>query len=299
MLRLILVATTLTGFLASCVLPRTTAAPMSFATNYLPTVVHLTAESIYSTHAVNVKPIGTAKAEPTLISSTAVLTDTPTPASGNTLGAIQISAPGLMSRVVSPLEVHLIAIAGASKKISVDLYSEDGTLLGESIQAVAGSQSGDPFFVKIRFEIQGASETGTLQISTKDASGRVESLNTVRVFLLSSGVNQINPPGNTIYERVTFHNLAPNDSVYGGVLSLAGQMLPFNQQPVILELIGDDGKILGLRELTFNGLDSQSFQTTIPFKVSGATPARLFVNEEDDKLNMPGYIYSQPITLNP
>ncbi len=299
MLRSIVVAATLAGFLSGCIFPGTRAAPTSYPPNYLPTVIHLTAESIYSTHVITLTPTETAKVERTLFSPTAVLTNTPTLASGISPGAIQIIAPGPMSRVVSPLEVHLIAIAGTSKKISVDLYSEDGTVLGVSTQPVAGSQSGDYISIKIRFEIRGVSEPGILQISTKDTSGRVQSLSTVRVLLLSSGISQINPAGNTIYERVTFHNLVPNASASGGVLSLAGQMKPINQQPVIVELIGDDGKSLGLRVLTFKGLDLQSFQTTIPYKVSGATPARLFVHEEDDLLNMPGYVYSQPVSLNP
>jgi len=204
-----------------------------------------------------------------------------------------------MSKVVSPLEVHLIAVAGDSKKISVDLFGEDGTHLGGSTRPVSGSPSGDFLSVKIPFEIRAVGENGFVQVSTKDEQGRVQSLSTLQVLLLSSGVSQINPPGNTIYERVTFYGLPPNTTVSGGVITLTGKMVPYSQKPVVLELIGNDGKSLGTRLLPLAGLDSQDFEATIPYKVGASTQARLFVHEDDDVLNGPAYVYSQPITLNP
>jgi hypothetical protein len=64
-------------------------------------------------------------------------------------------------------------------------------------------------------------------------------------------------------------------------------------------LVSADGKSLGLRVLNFDTLDPQNFSTTIPYKVSGPTQARLFIRQPDDVLDTPVYIYSQEIILNP
>ncbi len=299
MLRSILLATAFAGLLAGCVFPGTTTAPTAYPADYLPTVIQLTAASIGATNSAAVTPSAMPTKEATAVPLTDAPTSTPTPAPGIPLAAIQINAPGPMSRVVSPLELHLIAVAGSSNKIEVDLYGEDGRLLGRSLKAVVGSPQGDSLALKMPFQIRAAGENGTVQVSTRDASGRLQSLTTLQVLLLSSGTSQINPAGNAIYERVTFYHLAPDATVDGGVVSLDGNFLPYNKQPVILELVSAAGKSLGLRVLTFPDLDTQDFKTTIPYKVSTATPARLFVRQQDDVLNGPVYVYSQEITLNP
>jgi hypothetical protein len=164
---------------------------------------------------------------------------------------------------------------------------------------VSGHPTGDYLSLKIPFEIRAAAEIGVIQVSTKDKLGRLQSLSSLRILLLSNGVSQINPAGNAIYERVTFLQLPVNSDVFGGILSLRGQFTPYNHQPVILELISDTGQGLSLRVLNFPSLDPQNFNTTLPYKVTQPTQARLFIHQEDDVLKGPVYIYSQEITLNP
>ena len=162
-----------------------------------------------------------------------------------------------------------------------------------------GSADGDPLSLTIPFEIQAAGETGYVQVSTKESRGRVQSLITVPVLLLSSGESQINPPGDTLYERVALVDLPPETTVAGGVLKVEGDMLPYSRQPMIWQLLTDDGKALSLRVLAVSGKGWQPFSTTLPFQVNEPTSARLFVQELDDVLDGPVYIYSQPLTLNP
>jgi hypothetical protein len=285
--------------LAGCVLPGTDLAPTPFPVGYLPTVIYLTAQSINATVSAGITPTVPPTETPTIIPPTPAPTITPTPAPGFSLAAIQINKPGPSSRIVSPIEVQLVAVAGDSKKIEVDLFGEDGRLLGRTLRAVPGHPTGDLLSLKIPFEIRAAAEIGAIQVSTKDHLGRVQSLDTVRVLLLSSGESQINPAGNAIYERVSLFRLTPKSVVSGGVLTVDGQFTPFNHQPVIVELISVDGTSLGLRVLTFPSLDPQQFNTTIPYKISAATQARIFVHQADDVLNGPVYVFSQPITLNP
>ena len=299
MLRKCLLLVSLPVFLTGCVYPGTNLAPTPFPTGYLPTVIYLTAQSINATVSAGITPTVMPSETSTSIPPTPAPSETPTAPPGFSLAAIQINKPGPSSRVASPLEVQILAVAGDSKKIDISLFGEDGRLLADIIRPVEGHTTGDFLSLKIPFEIRAAAEVGVIQVSTKDTSGRLQSLSSVRVLLLSSGVSQITPAGNAIYERVTLLNLQPNADVSGGVLSIQGQYTPYNQQQVILELISDAGQLMSSRVLNVQNLDPQNIDTTLPYKVSVPTQARLFIHQEDTVLKGPVYIYSQEITLNP
>jgi hypothetical protein len=51
--------------------------------------------------------------------------------------------------------------------------------------------------------------------------------------------------------------------------------------------------------LDFNGTGEQLFSTTIPYKVSEPTLARLVLRQEDDRLDGLIYLYSREVLLNP
>ena len=291
------------GILAGCALPATTSAPTPYPANYIPTLVYLTAESINAATAfAPIPPTEMATATITPVPSMRVPTTAPAAGPGVPLAAIQVKEPGPMSRVVSPLEVQMLAIAGDSRKIEVDLFGEDGRLLGRTLKAVAGSPAGDSLSVEIRFETRAAGENGFVQVSTrgtKYAQSMPQSLVTVPILLRSAGASQINPAGNTIYDRVTLDRLPPESTVSGGVFAVEGEMMPYNRQQVILELISDEGRILCQRLLPFSGSDWQPFSTTVPYKVRAPTRARLYIHQAHDVLDGQAYIFSQEITLNP
>ncbi len=314
MLRTLLLIASIAGLLTGCALPGPTSVPTAYPVGYLPTVIYLTAEAINATVSAAITPTDTPTEVPTPIPSTPLPTGSPTPAPGIPLAAIQINAPGPMSRIISPLQVHVLAVAGASHKIEVDLYGEDGRLLGRTVRAVQGYPTGDFLSLKIPFEIRAAGENGLIQVSTKDDHGRLQSLSSVGVLLLSSGVSQINPAGNGIYERVTFYHPAQGDTVSGGSLALDGQLQAFNRRQVIFELISNDGRSLSLRLVDILSADPQDFSTTLPYTVNETTSARLYVYQYGDTLHgcpdyihnpaatlqdCPIYVYSQEITLQP
>jgi hypothetical protein len=76
-------------------------------------------------------------------------------------------------------------------------------------------------------------------------------------------------------------------------------MWPVNNSPLFLDLITPDGKIEGTRIVNMNGIDPQTFTTTIPYSVKEPTAARLSVRQMDNVINGPIYIYTQEIMLNP
>jgi len=293
----------LLGLLAACAAPTASPIPTAYPPEYLPTVIALTAE------AASISATGTALAltpviipsdtpEPTL-SPTPRATFTQTTIPGHEPAAIQISAPGPMSKVISPITLRMHIIAGDSGKIQIDLYGEDGRLLARNVKKGfrPGGKGADQQ-IKIPFEIRAEAEVGRITISTLDKAGRIQSLNSVRVLLLSSGNNEITPAGNPSEPVGVFSPLA-EQVVSGGVVSVKGDVWPFNLNPVIFELLGPDGKPLGLRIVNVNQLNPQLFETTIPYKVFVPTAARLTIRQEDDRMNGLFYVYSQEVLLNP
>lgn len=174
----------------------------------------------------------------------------------------------------------------------------DGCSRACSKKNVPTSTEGVLQTIKIPFEIPGAAELGRVSVSTQDKAGRIQSLNSVRVVLLSSGVNEITTPGNP-YEPVRVFSPALKETPSGGVFSLRMDLWPFNLQPVIVELIDPQGKSLSLRMISVDRLDPQMVETTIPYDVSEPVSARLTIRQDDDRIAGLFYLYSQEVLLNP
>lgn len=302
MKRNVLLLTALPGFLAACAAPTASPVPTAYPPDYLPTVIVLTAEAanVLGTEvalALTPSVVPSRTPRPTL-SPTPQPTFTQTTIPGHDPAAIQIFAPGPMSKVISPITLRMNIVAGESEKVQIDLYGEDGRLLTRNVKRVPTSGKGVLQQIKIPFEIRAAAEVGRITVSTTDKAGRVQSLNSVRVLLLSSGSNEINPAGNPS-EPVGVFSPDAEESVLGGVLNIRGDVWPFNLNPVILELIGEDGRSLGLRILNLDQLNPQLFETTIPYKVSEPTLARLTIRQDDDRIDGLFYVYSREVLLNP
>ena len=300
--RLFVIASLL-GLLAGCASPAGSSIPTPYPPEYLPTVVALTARSMgdsaTATYVASLPTeIPTTNTPEPRLTFTPGPTHTPTSIPRHSLAVIQFLAPGPMSKVVSPITLRLNIKIGESERMQVDLYGEDGRLLSRTVKKVPTSNQGILQSVKIPFEIRATAEVGRITITTLDNDDRIQALNSVRVLLLSSGGNEINPVGNPS-EPVGVITPLADESVSGGVLNVRGDVWPFSLQPVILELISPEGKSIGLRILAVENANPQSFETTIPYKVSEPTLARLTIRQDDDR--MPGlfYVYSQVVLLNP
>lgn len=300
-LRIFTIASLL-GLLAGCAPATQSPVPTPYPPEYLPTVIALTADAANAAStqaAITVLPT-------VFPSNTPLPTRTPTPRPtftattipGHEPAAIQILSPGPMSKVVSPISLKMNILAGTSEKAQIDLYGEDGRLLTRLTKKVPISGNGVYQQIKIPFEIRAAAEVARITVSTTDKEGRTQYLNSVRVLLLSSGNNELTTPGNPS-EPVGVFSPTSKDTASGGVLNVRGDVWPFNHNPVLLELIGPDGKSLGLRILTINELTPQLFETTIPYKVSDPTLARLSIRQDDDRIDGLFYVYTQEIMLNP
>lgn len=295
----------LLGLLAGCsplLSPTQSPVPTPYPPEYLPTVIGLTAE------AANHLATGTAVVQQTEIppsdtpepslTPTLQATFTATTIPGHEPAAIEIQGPGPMSKVVSPISLRMNIVSGENEKVQIDLYGEDNRLLSRTVKKVPRSSKGVDQVIKIAFEIRAAAEIGRLTVSTSDKAGRTQALKSVRLLLLSSGSNEITPPGNPS-EPVAVFSPGLKDEASGGTLNVRGDIWPFNLNPVLIELIGPDGKTLGLRILAIEHINPQLFETTIPYKVEEPTLARLTLRQQDDRMDGWFYVYSQEILLNP
>jgi hypothetical protein len=303
-----IILASLFGLVAGCAAPAASPVPTPYPPEYLPTVIALTAgaANVFGTETA-IASTSTSGPTPTLETTLSALplqtqgtvfTETPTPIPWHAAGAVQFISPGPMSKLVSPIQLIAKVVAGESEKVQIDLYGEDGRLLSRAVRKLGRTTKGALLSLKVSFETRAAAELGRITISTLDKSGRIQALNSVRVLLLSSGVNELNPPGDPSEPVKVFSPLA-EEAVFGGVLNVKGDIWPFSIQPIVLELISPDGKSIGLRVITVDDINPQLFETSISYKVTEPMPARLIIRQSDDR--MPGrfYVYSQLVLLNP
>lgn len=300
----------LLGLLSACSL-QAEPAPTPLPPDYLPTVVALTGQAAFATAdalTATSAPIPTATVTPLPpVSRTAVPSVTPTLAAGFTeFAQIRYLSPGPMSSLTSPFILQAIIAAGESDRIQVDLLGEDGRVLSRFLQKLTRNPLGIFQRFEFEYEIRAVSEAGYIRISTKDDFGRMQALNTMPVLLYSIGTAQVNPPGNFIYERIAMDGFREKQEFFGGEVTLKGRIWPYHDQPFVVELVTTDGKPISTRILAMNGIDTQPFETVLPYTVTGPTPARLTFRQdnpllvvEDPELGKLVYLYTIEVILNP
>lgn len=284
--------------------------PTPLPPNYLTTVVALTGQAAFAT-ADALTPTALPTETPVSIEFPNPLTEIPSPtptveAGFTDFAQIRFITPGPASSVISPINLQAMLVSGESEVVQVDLLGEDGRVLQRDLEKVTRNVRGIFRRFELKFEIRAVTEAGYIRISSKDDFGRIQVLNTMPVLLYSIGSAQINPPGNMIYERVMVEGLKEKANFYAGEVGLKGRIWPFNDQPMIVELILPDGRSISTRVLTFAGIEAQSFETTLPYKVTEPTSARLTFRQDNPLLSVTDpelmkyiYLYSIEVMLNP
>ena len=156
---------------------------------------------------------------------------------------------------------------------------------------------------EIPFEIPGAAETVRLVMSSKDRFGRIMALSTLDLVLIQMGDNITTPPGFQ-QEPYLIRNLKPDSVVSGGNLHLEGVAHPLNGQPIIFELIAENGAVLATKMLQVEPptgpLSHTPFSLDIPYTVNDPTRVRLTMRQNSDG-RIPGMVAlsSIPLQLNP
>jgi predicted small lipoprotein YifL len=278
--------------------------PTPIPPEFLPTAVAQTAAAADATKfaltpSATLPPTGRPSLTPTLtLILTSTPTDTPTPIPPAPKALIQIEAPGPMSLLVSPLQLRMYVVAGETGIVQIALYGEDGRRLDRVLERVFSAPPTAGYLtLKVPFEVRTA-ELARLEVSTKDRAGRLESLTSIHLTLMTVGLSQINPPSPP-FERAAIYSPEPKAAVSGGILYVEGAFWPFNDNPVILELRDEQGKILVERQLSLTGDTYVPFNTTLPYTVFEPTRVRLSIRQADERFDALAYLFSLLVTLNP
>ena len=269
--------------------------------NSVPTIVALTAAALPSPTLVSPTSTSTATQTSTPVPTLpAISTSTPLPTGSGKIPfpAIRILSPGPMSKVISPIILKSYVYLGYKGQVQIDLLGEDGRLLARDIiKRELILTDGNYVSLEIPFETRAAAELGRLQISTKDEFGRPQDVKTVHLLLLSVGENDLNR-GDT-YPRAIFFYPKEEEEFYGGILPVSGEFQAYNDRPIIVEIIDEEGKTLGLRTLYFEAGSREKFEITIPYTVEEQVSARLTIRQADEKFDGRVYLHSQIVILNP
>lgn len=215
-----------------------------------------------------------------------------------------ISRPGPFSKVTSPLLVHANTSPGADGLVWVELIGEDGRSLYQSRLNFA-SYSGRSISIapEITFELQAPAELARLVISTRDRYGRIAALTSTDLILIQMGDDQIYESG---YSREPYIVRAPLDGqiVGGGLVQVSALVRPVNENPLILELLDEQGNVLSSASLDLifptGDLSHTPFDVTLAFTVAQPTHARLVLRQESVG-RIPGTValFSLELTLQP
>lgn len=228
------------------------------------------------------------------------LTPTPTPNAEKIL--IRLEVPGHMAKITSPFLVRAYMDPTILGVTNVELFGEDGRLLARKTTRTYPNQYNLPVYLPttLDFEIRAAAEIGRVQVSAEDKGGNIIALTGVHVLLLSVGAAD-DTPAAILTERAALIEPVLGQQYTGGTVPVIGEMNPYNEKPVVLELTTLTGQVLGSRVLYFDPPDGsyQPFETTLNYTVREKTPARLIIRQADARIDGLIYLFSRQIELLP
>ena len=295
--------------LSGCSSTASTQVPTLYPTQYIPTVIAMTvtAQEIESPPN-NPEELTTATASPTLppspTPSRVPPTETPSftsdpnrslddlpPPDGIPQSPNQIISPGSGSKVVSPFILRAAIKPSQNSVVHIELLGEDGRLLMREIRSYQSPQTDwISLGSEVPFGVNGNEESGRLQISVEDEHGRLESVSSVELILQSVGDQDLDLPPDLLEDIVLESPLA-NRLIQDGKMRVSGLARTRSDQPLRIEIVSSDGKIVGTRQVSVAYSEENSFGTfaiDVPYTVSNTQTARVQVWEPGDRI--PGIV---------
>ena len=230
---------------------------------------------------------------------------TPTPPIPN--AGVQISEPGPMSRVTSPLGlvVNLRSIPSGSYHVEIWLEplqpGGESRLLFREVKKIISSPIDwiylDP---DIPFELSRVSEFGQVRVGVYDQSGRAVSVNSVDLILLSLGPSDITPTGD-LSEPIVIREPARNHLIQGGIAIVSGLAKP-SEEVMVAELVTSEGLVVGYTQVFLtpdpNG-GYVPFTFEVPYSVTSGTWVRLQLSETGVRIPGVEHLSSVEVYLSP
>ncbi len=279
--------------------------PTSEATNTATPVIHVDSGTT-SPAPLSFKPYGTftATLKPTITQTGTegptprfTRTFTPTPTRTNTPSpgdaVLRISRPGLYSKITSPYKIEVMVTPGEDGYVYLSLVGEDQRIIySQALDYRRAVYSRFLILPSLEFTIPKVAETARLTLETRDLYGRISALSSVDIILLSIGDNETNP-SQRLYQSFIFDSPKINSVIEGGRLLVSGRAAPLNSNPLIIELVDENGEILASRsfqvEMPEENRTYTAFVIELPYVVLNETQARLSIRQESDN-RLPGTI---------
>jgi hypothetical protein len=217
---------------------------------------------------------------------------------------VQIINPSHLSKVVSPIDLYTFVEPGGDGRIRVELTGEDGRVLYRQVFLYTNSPAGARVNLntKVDFEIAGVAETGRLTVSVNDEYERLKALSSVDLVLLADGQADLTPTGDLL-ENIFIQQPQIKTLVQGENILVTGLARTGDDQPLLVELVAPDGRIIGSRlagiaPLTADG-SHRLFAAEVPFSVSSPTWVRVTVYDNSGRLPGPKHVSSVEVLLSP
>lgn len=296
----------------------------------IPTVIELTAQALIDQGMVTPPPTSTidpATVTPTPgFTNTPTITETPqnspTPTLNIVLGTpapakipdplpqaeIQIISPGRLSRVLSPLSLHLYLIPPRNDRqedmdYQISLYDENGKLISRERITRTPEESRNPHLVlDLDFKISGQAESARLEISSIDPYDRVKTMETTDVILLAEGEEEIKTILN-LYADMIIQQPVPSTLIQGEKLTVRGFTRIAPSGELLVECVNRDGGRIGSEVIEVDEEDLgdgyHSFEGEIPFQVGYSSWIRVQIIARDGKFSGIQTLSSVEVLVSP
>lgn len=295
--------------LSSCSSAVGTPLPTLYPTQYVPTIVAMTvaAQEIES-RGDDLEELITAIASSTLpptptpseVPSIAQPTSTPVPPTSSEVlpppdgipqSPNQILSPGSGSKVISPFILRAAIKPSQTSVVHIELLGGDGRLLMREIRSYQSPQTDwITLGSEIAFGINEVEEPGRLQISVEDEQGRLESVSSVELILASAGDQDLNLPQDLL-EDIVIESPPANLLIQDSKMRVSGLARAQSNQPLRIEIVASDGRIVGTRQVSVAQSELNSYGTfaiDVPYTISETQSVRVQVWEPGDRI--PGIV---------
>jgi hypothetical protein len=293
----------------------------------IPTVIELTAQALIDQGQVT--PLPTSTVDPDLAIPTPVITETPTiPSNSPTptldivLGTlepakipnpipqaeIQIISPGRLSRVQSPVKLHLYLVPPSNDRGEdiiywISLYGENGKRIIREIITRTPEETRNPHLVQdLAFNISGQAQSARLEISSLDPYNRVTAIETTDVILLKGGDEEIK----TILDLgadMIIQDPVPSSLIQGDSLYVRGFTRIAPDDKLLVECLNRDGGKISSGEIEVDPEDLgggyHSFEGEIPFQVGYSSWIRVQIFASDGKFSGIQSLSSVEVLVSP
>ncbi len=233
---------------------------------------------------------------------TPTATATPTLAPSIPPADIEITAPGALSKVISPIPVRALLIPGDQGRVTVELLGEDGRVISRQITILnpnLGRKAG--LVIDLAFEIPTEAELGRLVIAVQDEYGRTTALSSTDLVLLSSG----QPDFNVVVDRsapVVIQEPQMNAIIQGDRLVVTGMARPAVSLDFVIELITQAGRVVSQRVFDVKAdhpARHVPFIVEVPYSIEEPTWVLLLVREQGNRIPGITYLTSTEVLLSP